>query len=223
MDQERILLDMETQRDFFEPSGSCYSRRSDPVAVNIRRLFRWARRNEIPVISTVLRVRKGEKGPLANIPHCVEDSPGEQKMSGTLMPTRINLGLRNTTDLPRDIFERFQQVIFEKRDTDILAHARLERLITELHPVTFIICGTGVAHGIVQAAIGLRRRGFSVILVRDAVLEMREETEEMAYLRMEAKNVVFAPTREIIIPSPARTSTRQSGRFRRTNKTNAAT
>jgi len=203
MDQDRILLDVEAQKDFLEASGSCYTRAANKVASNIRRLFVWARVNEIPVISTVLRVRRSERGPLSPVPHCLEGSAGEQKMAGTLMPTWINLGLRNTTDLPRDIFHRFQQVIFEKRDTDILAHARLERLITELDQVTFIICGVGVAKGIAQAAIGLRRRRFGVIVAADGVLDLDDPLADMAYRRMEAKGVIFAATQEIVTCRPA--------------------
>ena len=198
MDQDRILLDIETQQDFFGPAGSCYSPQADKAATNVLRLFGWARINEIPVVSTVLRVRQGERSPLSGVPHCIDGSEGEQKMAGTLMATRVNLGLRNTTDLPMDIFERFQQVIFEKRDTDIFLHARLERMITEMAPVTFIICGAGLARGIVQAAVGLRRRDFGVIVASDAVLDLGDPMAEMACLRMEAKNVVFAPTREIV-------------------------
>lgn len=208
---ERILLDIETQQDFFDPGGSCYTRRSGGAGSRIYRLFHWVRRNEIPVLSTVLRVRKGERGPLSDIPHCVEGTEGEQKMAGTVLLTRINLGLRNTTDLPRDIFETYQQVIVEKRNTDLFAHARLERLITELDAGTFIICGAGVARGIVQSAIGLRDRGFSVILAADAVAYIDDPLNKMAYLRMEAKGVVFAPIKEIITPRVVR----RAARFRK--------
>lgn len=197
---DRILLDIETQQDFFDPSGTCYTRKARKVASNIRRLFHWAKKNAIPVVSTVLRVRKGERGPLSELPHCIDDSEGEQKMRGTALPARINLGLRNTTDLPREIFDRYQQVIFEKRHTDIFLHARAERLITELDSATFIICGAGVARGIVEAAVGLRKRHFSVICASDAVLDLDEAMSEMAYLRMMAKGVIFAPTKEIITP-----------------------
>ncbi len=214
MDHERILLDIETQQDFFDPSGNCYTPRSPKAAANIRRLFAWARKEHIPVISTVLRVRAGERGPLSSIPHCIEDSPGEQKMPGTIMATRINLGLRNTTDLPRRIFSRYQQVIFEKRDTDIFHHTRAERLITELEPATFIVCGAGVAHGIVEATVGLRSRGFSVILVEDAVADLEHPMAEMAYLRMEAKGIVFTPTKEIIVPRTVRKKMRRVSRAR---------
>lgn len=203
MAYERILLDLESQRDFFNPRGSCYYRNTRKAASKIQRLFHWAKRNRIPIISTVLRIRKGVCGPLSNEFHCIEGTEGEQKLTGTIAPRRINLGLRNTTDLPHDIFQRYQQVIIEKRNTNIFAHARLERLITELESGTFILCGAGVAHGIVEAAIGLRSRGLPVILATDAVADLGDPLTEMAYLRMEAKGVIFAQTEEIITPRPA--------------------
>lgn len=204
METTRILLDIETQRDFFLPGGSCYSRAGAEAAKRIYGLFHWARANDIPVLSTVLRVRRQDIGPLADSPHCVEGSQGERKLHGTVLPRRINLGLRNTTDLPRDIFRDYQQVIVEKRNTDIFAHARLERLITELPMATFIICGAGVAKGIFQAAVGLRSRGFGVIVACDAVLDLDDKFAPMARMRMEAKGAVFAWTSEIIAPKPAR-------------------
>lgn len=208
MDNDRILLDIETQREFFQPGGNGYSRRSAEVAKRVYRLFHWAKENHIPVVSTVLRVRRGEIGPLTDAPHCVEDSEGEKKLSRTVLPRRINLGLRSSTDLPVDLFERYQQVIFEKRDTNILAHPRLERLISELPSVTFVICGAGLAHGIMQAAVGLRTRGFGVIVAEDAALCLDDEAGEMARLRMEAKGAVFAPTSEITKP-PVRLRTKR--------------
>ena len=203
MPPDRILLDIESQRDFFRPGGSLYSKEAARTARQIYRLFAWARTYRIPVISTVLRVRRGELGPLAAVPHCVERTEGERKLPGTLLRRRINLGLRNTTDLPADIFLRYQQVIFEKRFTNILAHARIERLITELPPATFVLCGAGVAHGILEAAVGLRSRGFGVILVDDAALAVDADASDTARRRMEAKGVVFASTEAIVAP-PAR-------------------
>ena len=208
MKYDRILLDVEAQHDFFDPGGNCYAPEAHKARANIYRLFHWARQNDIPVMSTVLRVRKGEQGPLSPVPHCIEGTEGEWKMPGTVMATRINLGLLNTTDLPRDIFEKYQQVIFEKRDTNIFSHSRAERLITELQTGTFILCGAGVARGIVQAAVGLRARGFGVILAQDAVVAMDDPMTEMAHRRMEAKGVVYAPTQEIIAPRPVRRETR---------------
>lgn len=203
---DRILLDIETQRDFFLPGGSCYRKNATAALKNIYRLFQWARAGRVPVLSTVLRVRRGEPGPLAPVPHCVEGTGGERKIARTVLPRRINLGLRNSTDLPGDIFDDYQQVIIEKRDTDLLAHARAERLITELPPATFVVCGAGLAVSIFQAAVGLRTRGFGVIAADDALVDLGDAFAPMARLRMEAKGVVFARTEEIVAPKPCRTA-----------------
>ncbi|HUT61121.1 MAG TPA: isochorismatase family protein [Phycisphaerae bacterium] len=199
-----ILLDIEVQRDFFRTGGSCYTPAALPVLKNVYGLIDWAWRHRIPVLSTVLRVRRRERGPLAGKPHCVEGTDGEKKLSRTVLPRRINLGMRSTTDLPRNLLGRYRQVIFEKRSTNIFTHAGAERLITELPRRTFVVCGAGLAKGIAEAAIGLRAHGFGVIVACDAVLDLGDPMAAMARMRMEAKGVVFAPTSEIISPRPAR-------------------
>lgn len=215
MSYHRFLLDIETQQDLFRPGY--LEEDTEGIIQNVYRLFDWARKGEIPVLSTVLRVRRFERGPFGDKPHCIEDTDGEKKLPGTILPERVNLGLLNSTDLPTDIFVRYQQVVFEKRDTDIFKHARAERLLTELGGGTFVICGAGIAQGIVQAAVGLRSRGFGVILARDAVLDFGHPLAQMAYLRMEAKGVVFAPTEEIVSPTkqPRKVPFRQTVKLHR--------
>lgn len=200
MKYDLILLDIEVQRDFFVTRGACYTPEVESVRPNVYALFDWAKRNGQPIISTVLRVPKGRLSPLAEVPHCIEGTPGERKLARTIIRPYLNLGLRNTTDLPDNLFEQYRQVIFEKRNTDIFLHARAERLLTELPQVSFILCGAGVAHGIVQAAVGLRMRGFGVVLATDAVLGLNDSRTGMAYSRMSAKGVLFLKTREIIKP-----------------------
>ncbi len=195
---ERILLDIETQKDFFEVDGSCYVVGSSAIAIRIYRLFDWAGIEGVQVVSTVLRNRPGERGPMASADHCVDGTRGEQKLQRTILDSCINLGLRNSTDLPLDLFDKYQQVIFEKCNTDIFLHARAERLISELGRSTFIICGAGVTGPIAQAAIGLCVRGFAVVLARDAVVDFGDPEADMAYRRMRAKGVVFARTSQIV-------------------------
>ncbi|MBN1556195.1 MAG: isochorismatase family protein [Phycisphaerae bacterium] len=200
MNFDLILLDIEAQRDFFVSRGACYTSEAPQTRFNLYALFHWARQNDQPIMSTVLRVPPGRLGPLADVPHCIEGTSGEKKLAGTVVRPYLNLGLQNTTDLPDNLFEHYRQVIFEKRNTDIFLHARAERLLTELPEVSFILCGAGIAHGIVQAAVGLRMRGFGVVLATDAVLGLNDPQVEMAYSRMSAKGVLFLKTREIIKP-----------------------
>jgi nicotinamidase-related amidase len=205
MQYDLILLDIEAQRDFFVPGGSCYTPAAETPRENLARLFAWVRENDVPVMSTVLRVAPGQVGPLADSPHCIEGSEGEGKLTQTLVAPYINLGLRNTTDLPPEIFFRYRQVIFEKRDPDIFQHQRAERLITELAESKkgFVLAGAGVSHGLYRAAIGLRSRGFPVILAVDAVATLQHPWAQNAMDRMLAKGVHFAKTREIVTqPKP---------------------
>ncbi len=206
MNYDLILLDIETQRDFFLPAGSCYTPEAADARMNIYKLFDWAKANDQPVVSTVLRLAPGHIGPLANVPHCIEDTAGERKLSKTLLNNYCNLGLRNSTDLPPNIMSEHRQVIIEKRHTDIFSHARAERLITELEDRPgFVICGAGVHRGIAEAAVGLRTRGFPVIVPTDAVVTLGVPEAEYAFQRMDAKGVLFVKTQDVTNqPKPKR-------------------
>lgn len=206
---DKMLLDIEVQRDFFATGGSCYTPANAEAARNIRKLFGWARRDRLPVMSTVIRCKSDRRGPLAPVPHCIEGTEGEKRISGTLLPRHIDLGIRNITDLPVDLFDSYQQVIIERRFTDIFQHARAERLLTEISFDTFIVCGAGSARGIVEAVVGLRTRGFKVVLAADAIVDLDDPRAEMAWLRMLAKGAVPLSTDEIIStmsapPKPSR-------------------
>ncbi|MHC4562510.1 MAG: cysteine hydrolase family protein [Planctomycetota bacterium] len=215
MDVQTILLDIESQRDFFDPLGACYKPHSLTVARHIYRLFDWAKRRHVPVISTLLRLPRNGPGPFGPTPHCLVGTYGEEKLPLTVLPNRINLGLRNVTDLPRDILEAYRQIIVEKRHTDIFAHARLERLITELGPTTFVVCGAGLGQGIAEAVIGLRSRGFAVVVAEDAVLDVEAPGQHLATERMTAKGAVFLPTHDIVAPKPEPAHTLRSALARR--------
>ena len=198
--RELILLDVETQRDFFVPGGACYTSSADDIRANVYSLIEWAKQAKCPVLSTVLRFGAHQVGPMADVPHCVEDTAGEKKLAKTVLRSHIDMGMRNTTDLPGDLLGSYQQVIFEKRDVDIFQHDRAERLLTELPETTFVICGAGISSGIVSAAIGLRARGFPVVLATDASLAIDLVRSPMAYRRMHAKGVLFVRTHDIIAP-----------------------
>jgi len=214
MGYERILLDLEVQKDFFCRMGRFYSRVNSQALKHIKELIKWAGRERIPVISTMLRISRDPPG-AQHLPYCIEGTEGELRVPRTVLRHHIAYGTRRTTDLPEDILDRYQQVIFEKRRPNIMTNLRLERLLTQLGRFgTFIICGAGVAGGIVQAAISLRSRGFSVVLADDALADLGDPAREMAMLRMAAKGAVFCPTAKIVTP-PAVPVRRHSFRQRR--------
>ena len=207
MDKQPILIDIQVQRDIFVPGGALYSSEHRKAAANIYRLFDWAKAGGVPVISSILLVRPGRRGPLSDKPHCVEGTPGEQKLSRTLLPRRMNLGLPHNADLPRDIFSQVQQVIFESRDVDLFNHMRFERLITELgEPCEFVLCGASIPLGIKQAVLGLRNRRHGIVIAEDAVVNLGHPLAEMSWLQILAKRARPLPTAQIVheLPLPRR-------------------
>ena len=219
MGYERILLDMEVQRDFFCRTGRFYSKTNGQALKHIKELLKWANIQRVPVISTLLRTDRSlpcREHP----PYCIEGTEGELRVPRTVLRNHIAFGTRRTTDLPECILDHYQQVIFEKRSLSILSSLRVERLLTQLSGSgTFILCGAGVAGGIVQAAITLRSRKFGVILADDAVADLGDPDTEMARRRMAAKGVIFCPTATIIAP-PA--TPKSKGRFRSSRRAAAA-
>jgi len=200
MGYERILLDMEVQRDFFCRSGRFYSKANGQVLKHIKELLKWAKIQRVPVISTLLRAALSPPG-RGHLSYCIEGTEGELRVPRTVLPNHIAFGTKRTTDLPECILDHYRQVIFEKQNLNIMSNLRVERLLTQLSGNgTFILCGAGVAGGIVQAAITLRSRKFSVILAEDAVADLGDPSAEMAKRRMAAKGVIFCPTATIIAP-----------------------
>jgi nicotinamidase-related amidase len=200
MGHARILLDMEIQKDFFCRSGRFYSKTNSRVLKNVKELLKWAKIQRVPVVSTLLRTNR-TRPCLEHPPYCIEGTEGELRVPRTTLPKHVAFGTRRTTDLPENILDHYQQVIFEKRDMSILSNLRIERLLTQLsNKTTFILCGAGLAGGILQAAIALRSRKFSVIVVEDASANLGDPNSEMAARRMAAKGVVFCQTSSILAP-----------------------
>jgi nicotinamidase-related amidase len=219
MGYERILLDMEVQKDFFCRTGRFYSKTNGQALKHIKELLKWAKIQRVPVISTLLRTDRSRPC-REHPPYCIEGTEGELRVPRTVLRNHIAFGTRRTTDLPECILDHYQQVIFEKRSLNILSSLRVERLLTQLSGSgTFILCGAGVAGGIVQAAITLRSRKFGVILASDAVADLGDPDTEMAKRRMAAKGVIFCPTATIIAP-PA--TPKSKGRFRSSRRTATA-
>ena len=204
----RIMIDLHVQRDLFAPAGSLYTRANSGATANVYRLFHWARTTGVPVLSPVLLVRPGRHGPFGKVPHCIEGSGGELKLVRTLLSRRVNLGLSHTADLERGLLSRVGQVIFETRDTNVLHHAKFERLVAELTRLhAFVLCGATVARGILETVLGLKRYGHRVFVAEDAVLELGLPRTEMAWLQIVAKDAILLPTDQIVrelVPAPRR-------------------
>jgi nicotinamidase-related amidase len=194
--RRQVLVDINTQRDFFLADGVVCIRNHRRVLAHIRRLMAWARRREIPIISTC-EVYPDHNGHNGEPHYCIDGTAGQLKIPYTLLGNRISFAADGSTDLPRDMFRRYQQVILHKRCVDPFDEPRIDRVLSEISVAEFILVGASAEGAVKAAALGLLQRDKKVSVVIDAVGYHDNREAKMAFRKMEAKGAKLIETRRL--------------------------
>ncbi len=192
--RSRILIDVNTQKDFFLADGSVCIRNHRRVLAHIRRMIAWARRNNIPVISTCeVYSNNNNGGNGAN--YCLDGTDGQKKITYTLLNNRISFPADNSADLSRDVLRQYRQVILHKRCFDPFDEPRIDRLLSELRAKEFVLIGASAEGAVAAMALGLLLRGKRVTVITDAVGSHDKNDSKMAFRKMKAKGARLVETK----------------------------
>ncbi|HIJ70579.1 MAG TPA: cysteine hydrolase [Planctomycetes bacterium] len=192
--RKRILIDVDTQQEIFLASGASCIRNHRRVLANIRRVMAWARLKNVRMISTARVYSNGTKDRTG----CLDTAEGARKISYTIRPSRISFAADGCTDLPRDIFKNYDQVVLEKRNIDPFEEPRADRMLSELRANEFVLIG-GTAEGAVKAtALGLLARRKNVTILTDAVGSRDKAAAQIALRQVEAKGAKLAETKALL-------------------------
>jgi len=194
--RRQVLVDINTQKDFFLADGIVCIRNHRRVLAHVRRLMAWARRRGIPVISTCEVYPEGN-GHNGDPRYCIDGTDGQQKVPYTLLASRISFAADGNTDLPRDMLRRYQQIIFHKRCVDPFDEPRIDRVLSEVCAAEFILMGAAAEGAVKAAALGLLQRDKKVTIVIDAVGYHDNREAKMAFRKMEAKGAKLIETRRL--------------------------
>jgi nicotinamidase/pyrazinamidase len=183
-----IFWDVDTQRDFMEPSGKLFVPGAPEIEGTLARLTALARRRGIPLVAPVddHRLEDPEialKNPDFREtfpPHCLRGTPGQEKVAVTrpLSP----LSVENRPYPPGELEDRLRahsgEIVIHKQRFDVFTNPNAERVLAWLDPRHVVVYG--VAHDSCDrfAVEGLLQRGRAVHLVRDAVRATRPEEGE---------------------------------------------
>ena len=190
--RKRVVVDVDTQTDLFIAGGAACVRNHRRVLANIRRIVAWTRVRGMRMVSTAISF-KGRNGDY----YCIEGTKGQQKIPYTLRNRRITFAADGNTDLERDIFLHYDQVVLHKRCDDPFKEPRAERILTEMRADEFILIG-GLAEGAVLAtALGLLCRGKKVTVVIDAVGIHNRGQADIALRKMQAKGAKLVETKKL--------------------------
>jgi nicotinamidase-related amidase len=192
-----VLVDLNTQRDFFEPCGACPVLEARQLYHRLRQIIAWARRNQIPVLSSLDSHRGVDVQDCCPIMHCVEGSPGHRKLSFTLFPQRVFVQGDNTIGISINLFHRYQQVIFAQRTKDLFANPKADHFMTQLETDEFILFGAVVERSIKTLALGLMARSKSVSVIVDGCGYWNRSEGELAMRQMCAKGAKLLTVAEL--------------------------
>ncbi len=199
---DRVLIDIATQRDFLVTNAPMAVHNRADVSPKIRALMGWARGQSIPVVSCIQAYRPGDDSN-GRPRHCVDGTPGQQKMPYTLFPKRVMVDADNTYAVPIDLMRRTRQVIFRKRTDDLLANPKADRLLNDLRPDRFILFGVGLESWIRLLALGMMVRQTRVTVVSDACGYWDPVAADLTLRQLEAKGVQLVTTDELVVTEPA--------------------
>jgi nicotinamidase-related amidase len=198
--QKRVLVDIDTQKDFFLANGAARVRNHQRILANIRRIMAWARLKNIPVISTVqTHFSKGFK-----CRFCIAGTQGQRKISYTVRNRYAVLAADNCTDLHPELLRRYDQIILQKRCQNPFREPRADRMLTELQADEFILIGATAEGAVKATALGLLARRKNVIIMVDAVGWHKKAHAERAMLQALVKGAKLRNTKTILGPSHLR-------------------
>ena len=193
--RKQILLDINTQKDFFLAEGNACIRNHRRVLSHIRRMMAWARSRNIPIISTCEVYNNNNGG--SEIRYCIDGTEGQKKIRYTLLNSRISFAADGNTDLPGDILRRYRQVLLHKRCVDQFDEPRIDRLLSEVQAKEFILVGADAEGAVKATALGLIQRGKKVTVVVDAVGWHDRKEAKLALRKMQAKGGRLIETKKI--------------------------
>lgn len=163
-----FFLDVDTQSDLVMPSGALCVPGADRLVPKLRRLFDFARKHEIFILSTANAYHAGDATPPSYPAHCAVKTPGQRKLDETLLPRPL---VFENKPLNRNILEAIQknrQIIIEKQSFDPFTNPVTEKILRALPPHA-IVFGVPLDLSVKHACLGLRRMGIKTALVTDAV------------------------------------------------------
>ena len=192
--RKRVIIDIDTQRRFFPNNGKAHIHGNGTVLANIQKIMAWARLKHIYVVSTI-------QVPVNNDCHCIfqgEDTNGLEKINCTLRHRRTKFDATDSTDLPIEILEQYDQVIFCKRCIDPFEEPRVDRMLTELEADEFILIGSSVEGAIKATALGLLARSKNVRVLVDASCLGNKRAAKLTLGHMRAKGAKLTDTQTFL-------------------------
>jgi nicotinamidase/pyrazinamidase len=202
MGEPLVFFDVDTQVDFMRLTGRLYVPGAEHLVPNLQRLMNWARENDVPVISTADAHSPDDPEFKIWPPHCVVGTPGQKRIPETLFPEPVIIPCRPGAFQPPARW--VGQFIVEKPTYSAQDNPNYEAILRALGLRRAVVFGVATEYCVLADALGLRRRGFKVDVVVDAIKPITEDGGRKAFEEMSAAGVRMVTTAEMMSVAPHR-------------------
>ena len=169
-----VFVDIDTQRDFLEPSGALYVPGSTRIVPNLALLTEHARTNQISILATACAHSLDDPELKQFPPHCLAGTPGQERVAATKCAESVVLDVdqRLTGDLPRHL-------TLLKHELDVFSRLDADDLIARYNQIqpTFVVYGVATDYCVKAAVNGLLDRKCRVAVVVDAIRAINPTVE----------------------------------------------
>ena len=166
LDGPLVFVDIDTQRDFLEPTGALFVPGSERILENLARLTDHARRKAIRVLATACSHTADDPELTHFGPHCMAGTPGEERVAATAWEGGSVVGTsgQHSGAIPAHL-------TIQKREFDVFSHSESDRIVAlyQRDSPTFVVYGVATDYCVKAAVFGLLERGCKVAVVVDAV------------------------------------------------------
>jgi len=180
-----IFIDVDTQHDFFAPSGAMPIKGAEEILPNLKRLTALALKKKIPIIAAV---EKHDQNTLKNGPfYCIEGTIGQKKIKETTVKKFKLLGLKKEKINHANLLKKYPQIVLEKNGFDLFANQNALAILKKARVKNCVVYGVAIDYGLEKLVLRLLEAGFKVYIPVDAVKPINEANREPVLKELRAK------------------------------------
>ena len=200
MSESLVFIDVDTQMDFMDPAGRLYVPGAEQIVPNLVRLMTWARQHDIPVLSSADAHTPDDPEFKIWPPHCVMGSPGQTRIPETQFAGAVVIPSRPGAFTPPSRWTG--QFIIEKPTYDTQDNPNFSAILGALGTRRAVAFGVATEFCVLADVLALRRHGFPVDLVVDAIKPITAEGGRKALAEMTAAGARMVMTDDVCRPMP---------------------
>jgi nicotinamidase/pyrazinamidase len=199
MSVKALFFDVDTQHDLIDPDGKMPVPNARRIVANLRRLTEFAVEHHIPILSSADAHprRDPEFGVFGE--HCIPGTPGQKKIDETTAEKREVVDPeRLDQQIERLARDEAAQLIIHKQSLDVFDTPMTEQILSALEPERVYVYGVPTEYCVLRTVLGLRRYGYEVTVVSDAVRADDESAGKAAAAHMLTSGAKFADTQAVL-------------------------